>query len=160
MLQPPPLPPLLRTTSNLPKILLKNIPQSLTYQVVIAVFSLYDFQCCYNINRFWLVNRSTSRNTHCVKSVRNRSFSDPYFTRNSSEYGMMWTISPYSIRMQENKDQKSSEYRYLTRSDTKHNNHKNARTNGLLRHFSVAFHKSYSFLSCIDSSFKYIYDFH
>ena len=55
MLQPLPQPPFLRTTSNPPKILSKNIPKhwinSLTHQAIFAVFSLYDFQCCYSKNK-------------------------------------------------------------------------------------------------------------
>ena len=39
---------------------------------------------------------------HCVKIVRIRSFSGPYF--------------PYSVRMRENMDQKNSEYRHILRS--------------------------------------------
>ena len=42
----------------------------------------------------------------------------------------MQTISLYSVRMQENKDYKSSEYQHLLCSGTKHNNYKNADTNG------------------------------
>ena len=40
---------------------------------------------------------------HCVKSVRNRSYSGP-------------SISPYSIRMRENTDQNNSEYGHFLRS--------------------------------------------
>ena len=116
IIQPSLPPPLLRTMSNLPKMLSKTVPkhsanyQSLTYQVVFSILSLYDFQCCYSINKYWVVKRSTVWNTHCVKIARIRSFFDPYFTGSLTEYGEMWTISPYSVRIRENKDQKNSEY--------------------------------------------------
>ena len=44
-----------------------------------------------------------SKHTHSVKSACIQIFSDPYFTRNLSEYREMWTISPYTARMQEDK---------------------------------------------------------
>ena len=50
-----------------------------------------------------------------VTSVRIRSFSGPYF----SAFGL--NISPYSVRMRENTDQKNSEYRQLSRSVLFHN---------------------------------------
>ena len=54
--------------------------------------------------------------------------------------GEMTTISQYSVRMWENKNQKNSEYRQFSRSDTKRNNHKNAPTNGS----SEAIHRRFS----------------
>ena len=45
---------------------------------------------------------------HCPKSVRIRSFSGPYFSALS--------ISSYSVRIRENKDQKNSEYGHFSRS--------------------------------------------
>ena len=57
-----------------------------------------------------------------------------------TEYGEMRFISLHPVRMRENTDQKTSEYRHFSRSDTKHNNHKNATKNrlfeALLRRFS------------------------
>ena len=60
---------------------------------------------------------------HCVRSVRIRSFSGPYFptfglkterysvfSRIQTENGEILRISPYSVRMRENTDQKNSEY--------------------------------------------------
>ena len=74
-----------------------------------------------------------------IKKCLYLEYSDPNFTCNLTEYGEMWTISRYSVRMLENKDQKSSEYQNLSRSDAKHNNHENGRTNesfeALLRWF-------------------------
>ena len=61
------------------------------------------------------------------------------FSRISTEYGKMQTISRYSVQMRDT-DQKNTEYQHFSRSDTKYNDHKNARTNGsfeaLLRRFS------------------------
>ena len=48
---------------------------------------------------------------HCVKSVRIWSCSGPYFLA----FG--FRISPYSVRMRENKDQNNSENGHFLRSD-------------------------------------------
>ena len=48
---------------------------------------------------------------HCVKSVCIWSFSGPYFPTFRQN-----SISPYSVRMRENADQKNSEYEHLLRS--------------------------------------------
>ena len=40
--------------------------------------------------------------SHCVKSVRIRSYSDPHFSRIRTEYGEIIRISSYSVRMREN----------------------------------------------------------
>ena len=45
---------------------------------------------------------------HCVKNVRIRSFSGPYFP------AFELNISTYSVRMRENKDQKNSEYGHFS----------------------------------------------
>ena len=46
-------------------------------------------------------------NHHCVKSIRIRSFSGPYFS----------AFGPYSVWMRKNTDQKNSEYEHFSRSD-------------------------------------------
>ena len=54
---------------------------------------------------------------HCVKSVRVRSFSGPYFHAfgmNSEIYGVK---PPNSVQMRENKDQKNSEYGLFSPSE-------------------------------------------
>ena len=43
---------------------------------------------------------------HCVKCVQIRSFFWSAFSRIRTEYGEILRISPYSVRMQENTDQK------------------------------------------------------
>ena len=43
---------------------------------------------------------------HCVKSVQMWSFFWSVFSRIRTEYGEILRISPYSVRMQENTDQK------------------------------------------------------
>ena len=43
---------------------------------------------------------------HCVKSVRIWSFFWSVFSRIRTEYGEIRSISPYSVRMRENTDQK------------------------------------------------------
>ena len=42
----------------------------------------------------------------CVKSVQMRSFFSSVFSRIGIEYGEVLRISPYSVRMRENTDQK------------------------------------------------------
>ena len=52
---------------------------------------------------------------HYVKSVRIRSYSGPHFPAfrlNTERY----SISPYSVRMRENRDQNNSEYEHFLRS--------------------------------------------
>ena len=51
---------------------------------------------------------------HCVKSVRIRTFPDPYFPA----FEEILCISPYSIQMRENTEQKNSEYRHFSCSIT------------------------------------------
>ena len=56
---------------------------------------------------------------YCVKSVRIRSFSGPYFPAfglNTERYSVL-CISPYSVRMRENTEQKNSEYGHFSRSN-------------------------------------------
>ena len=53
---------------------------------------------------------------HYVKSVRIRSFFDPNFPTIRTEYWDLQSKSPYSVRMRENADQKSSEYGHFLRS--------------------------------------------
>ena len=48
---------------------------------------------------------------YCVSS-----FSAPYFFRTRAEYGEIVRISPYSVEMRENTDQKNSEYGHFSRS--------------------------------------------
>ena len=48
--------------------------------------------------------------SHCVKSVRIRSFSGPLFPGFRLEYEEILRISPYSVQMWEKTDQNSSEY--------------------------------------------------
>ena len=54
---------------------------------------------------------------HCVKSFRIFSFSGPYFPRIRIERREILRISPYSVRMREDTDQKDSEYGHFLRSD-------------------------------------------
>ena len=39
------------------------------------------------------------------------------FSRIQTEYGEIWSISPYSVKMRENSDQNNSEYGHFLRSD-------------------------------------------
>ena len=39
------------------------------------------------------------------------------FSRIRTEYGEMWSVSPYSVRMQEKGDQDNSEYKHFSRSE-------------------------------------------
>ena len=82
---------------------------------------------------------SEQKHTLCEESPYSE-FVWSVFSRILTEYGEIRFISPHSVRMRENTDQKNSEYRHFSRSDTKHNNHKNVSKNGsfeaLLRRFS------------------------
>ena len=49
---------------------------------------------------------------HCVKKVRIRSFSGPYFPA----IRLNTSISPYSVRIRENTDQNNPEYEHFSRS--------------------------------------------
>ena len=53
---------------------------------------------------------------HCMKSVQIRSFSWSVFSRIRTEYGKIRSMSPYSVRMRENTDQKNSAFGHFSRS--------------------------------------------
>ena len=92
------------------------------------------FFCCRTQNRFasnavkpkiYCCFRLTDKKAcllHCVKNVRIRSYSGPYFPTfglNTERYGVsLRRISPYSVQMLENADQNNSEYRHFSRSAT------------------------------------------
>ena len=63
-----------------------------------ALSSYYWRVSEYQIQYFWY--------KYCLKSVQIRSFSGPFFFRIWTEYGEMRSISPYSVRVRENTDQK------------------------------------------------------
>ena len=58
--------------------------------------------------------RAKYQNVHCVKSVRIRGYSAPYFP--AVELIEIHRISPYSVRMRENTDKNNSEYGHFSRS--------------------------------------------
>ena len=53
---------------------------------------------------------------HCVKRVQIRSFFWSVFSRVQTEYGEILCISPYSVRMRENTDQKKLFIGHISRS--------------------------------------------
>ena len=53
---------------------------------------------------------------HCVKSVPHSELFWSTFSRIRTEYGEIWSISPYSVRMWQNADQDNSEYGHFSRS--------------------------------------------
>ena len=53
--------------------------------------------------------------SHSVKIFRIRSFFWSVFSRIRTEYGEILRISPYSVRMKENTDQKNLEYGHFSR---------------------------------------------
>ena len=53
----------------------------------------------------------------CVKSVCVRSFTGPYFPAFRTEHGEIRIISPYSVQMRKNTDQKNFEYGHFSRSE-------------------------------------------
>ena len=64
--------------------------------------------CIWAEPKFWLcwMQLRNSNKQHCVKFVQKRSFFWSGFSRIRTGYGEIRIISPYSVRMQENKDQK------------------------------------------------------
>ena len=53
---------------------------------------------------------------HCTKSARIRSLLWSEFSCIRAEYGEIWSISPYSLRMRENAYQNNSKYGHFSRS--------------------------------------------
>ena len=58
------------------------------------------------------------QNDHYMKSVRIRSFSGPYFPAFRLNTKKIHSISPYSVQMWENTDQKNYEYGHFSRKMT------------------------------------------
>ena len=56
------------------------------------------------------------KTNHCVKSVPIQIFLGYIFPRRT-EYGEIQSISPYSVRMRENTNQKNSEFGHFLRSE-------------------------------------------
>ena len=54
---------------------------------------------------------------HCVKCVQIQSFFWSVFSSIPTEYGKILHISPYSVRMRENTEQKNSVFGYFSRSE-------------------------------------------
>ena len=57
---------------------------------------------------------------YCVKSIQIWSFSSSAFSRIRTEYGEIQTISPYSVQMRENTDQRISVFGHFLRSGCYH----------------------------------------
>ena len=53
---------------------------------------------------------------HCVKKCPYSQFFWSIFSRSRTKYGEIQIISPYSVQMQENTDQKISEHEHFLRS--------------------------------------------
>ena len=78
-------------------------------------FKCFTFYNKKNIKRYFAWNAQFkvlklqtdfSQNIHCLKSVQMRSYFWSVFSRIRTKYGDLRSKSPYSVRMQENKDQK------------------------------------------------------
>ena len=156
MLQHNPSPPTFKTTQNIVEKYSQPFCRSIEPRIPsnICRFSLYDFQCCYSINWYWAANWSTSQNTHCVKSVGIQSFSDPYFLafwQNTERWELSQSIQSKCGKMRTRKTPNTDTFHVVTRNTI---TTKLCVQMGHLRYFSAGFHKSYSLLSWIDSSFK------
>ena len=84
---------------------------------VITCFSndevlIFEIKLILNLNN---AKKKELLRTHCVKSVRIRSYSGPYFPAFRLKTDIL-CISPYSVRMQENTDQNNFEYGHFSRS--------------------------------------------
>ena len=59
----------------------------------------------------WLSNKGQNKiSIHCVKSVQIRSFFWSLFSCILTKYGEIWSITPYSVQMRQNTDQKKTPY--------------------------------------------------
>ena len=97
---------------------------SLSDKILIYVFNQSTYYCQTELSGkswCWLTNyvnklkvrtNANFHSSHCLKSVRFRSFSGQYFPA----FGLNTDISLYSVRMRKNTNQKNSEYRYVLRS--------------------------------------------
>ena len=73
--------------------------------VLLFFFVFFFCRWCYFLHKFNKVF-SNLENKHCVKSVQIRSFLWSLFSCICAEYGYLRRKSLYSVRIQENKDQK------------------------------------------------------
>ena len=92
------------------------------------------------------MNRSTNRNTHCVKSVRIRCFSDPHFLEiwlNTERCELCFRIHSECGKIRTRKAPSAYVFHVMARNTITTKMHVQMRH---LRHFSVGFHKSSSFL--------------
>ena len=98
--------PALLTIQVLPKLpgllIFCNITRITVYFVMCNYAHYWFYSYCWNCLYFW-------NYWHCLKSVRIRSLSGSYFATTRS-------ISLYSVRIQENGDQKNSKYGHFSRS--------------------------------------------
>ena len=65
---------------------------------------IFDHLC--SVTNYMQINKSNTENIHCAKSVQMRSYFWSIFSCIQIEYGDLLRKSPYSIRIQENTDQK------------------------------------------------------
>ena len=81
-------------------------------------------------------------------------------SRNRTEYGVILAISPYSVRMRENTDQKNSKYGRFSRSDRKK---RNFEFHPFCANVHISLHKKWSFplrissINVAKSGFGHIY---
>ena len=84
------------------------------------------------------------RRKNSVKSARIQSCSGPPFPAfglNTERYGV--SISPYSVRMRENADQKNSEYGQFSRSETPEQFHRWIKIEFMNPHLHFVFSKHF-----------------
>ena len=94
---------------------LKNIYERLLVKSVVCC--AHDDLCPYDVLSFGpLSNLVVLINFHCVKSVQIRWFFWFVFSRIRTEYGKILRISPYSVRMRENTNQKNSVFGHISHS--------------------------------------------
>ena len=79
-------------------------------------FNITDINAGFGRHRK-IIKAKYSSITHYVKSVQIRSFFWSVFSRIRTEYGKILRISPYSVRIQENTDQKKLVFGHFSRSD-------------------------------------------
>ena len=83
------------------------------FLTIVLIFRCYRCCCCcYYLLKHLNAPKEFSLREKCPYS----EFFWSTFSRLQTEYGEMRSISPYSVRMRENMDQKNSEYEHFSRS--------------------------------------------
>ena len=106
------------TSLKFKKLLHKFDIKSLPHPFGNAGFSLFED---------WPKTNKKNKDIHCEKTFRIASFSGRYFLA----FWLNYRISPHSVRMRENKDQKNFEYAHFSRRRQQKRRKKGKGVNGV-----------------------------